>query len=259
MPIRVPDYLAARERGDLETEDRFFSNLRLRDHVFKLTYRHRFDDTLAATARLVRSGRVLDLGCSSGVAAVELAAALPACEVFGSDRMIRATYLERDRRGWLLDDRDRVIQVDGRDWAMSWFPSKRDIVFRPLRVARSFGLRLELHRGTFRRSLISLVSSTVAASGVTICEEDALRPQLAGTFQLIRVANFWNRLYFTTEELRALRDATISRLTEGGVLFVVRTHDDRSNHGTFFERRGGRLHEIERVGQGSDVTSVLVE
>ena len=47
--VRIPDLLDARSRGDLAVEDRFFSNLQLRTGVYKLTSRHRFDDTLAAT------------------------------------------------------------------------------------------------------------------------------------------------------------------------------------------------------------------
>lgn len=261
--VRVPDYLAARSRGDLETEDRFFSNLRLRDHVFKLTYRHRFDDTLAATARLVSAGRVLDLACSSGVSAVELAAALPRCEVFGTDALTRATYLSRDGHGWLLDAANRVIQVDGRDWAMSWWPSRRDLVLEPGRVIRSLALRVDRHlpqleRGAFERSEVSLLSSLVERSGVTVCEEDVLRPRLPGTFQLIRVANFWNRMYHPPHVLRRMRAVTLPRLADGGLLFVVRTHADQSNHGTFFQRRGDRLIELERIGAGSEITDVLV-
>ena len=73
--VRIPDLLDARSRGDLAVEDRFFSNLQLRTGVYKLTYRHRFDDTLAATlahAHRIGAHRVLDLACSSGVSTVEL-------------------------------------------------------------------------------------------------------------------------------------------------------------------------------------------
>jgi len=72
--VRVPDLQAARARGDLAVEDQFFGNLQLRNGVYKLTYRHRFDQTLAATAahaRRIGARRVLDVACSSGVSTVE--------------------------------------------------------------------------------------------------------------------------------------------------------------------------------------------
>jgi hypothetical protein len=159
--VRVPDLVAARARGDLAVEDQFFGNLQLRNGVYKLTYRNRFDVTLAATAahaRRIGARRVLDLACSSGVSTVELATALRECEVHGTDVMTRATYLERDGIGWLVDLRERVIQVDHPDWAMSWSPSKRDIVRHPMRVLHSLALRAERRRGALARSTISLVS-----------------------------------------------------------------------------------------------------
>ena len=265
--VRVRDLLAVRARGDLAAtiaiEDRFFANLRLRNGVYKLTYRQRFDDTLAITAEHARRTgvrRVLDVACSSGVSTVELAAALPGCEVHGTDVMTTASYIERDGIGWLVDLDDRVIQVDDRDGAMSWSPSKRDVVTHPVRVARSLALRA---RRRFRDSdlgaarTVSLVSSLVAGSGVTIHDEDALHPRVAGTFELVRVANFMNLGYWSTRELHDLRTAIVNRIADGGLLFVVRTHGDGTNHGAWFEKRGPRMVELDRIGSGSEVAAVI--
>lgn len=258
--VRVPDLFAARARGDLVVEDQFFANLRLRNGVYKLTYRHRFDATLAATvkhARRIGARRVLDVACSSGVSTVELAHALGECEVHGTDVMTSATYLERGGIGWLVDDRDRVIQVDHPRWAMSWSPSKRDLLRHPLRAAHAFALRAARRRGDLAASSVSLVSSLVPASGVQIHEEDARHPSVPGEFELVRVANFLNRLYFAPAELVALRDAVVARVSDRGVLFVVRTHEDGRHHGTFFERRGREMIELDRIGDGSEVAAII--
>jgi hypothetical protein len=66
-----------------------------------------------------------------------------------------------------------------------------------------------------------------------------------------------NRFYFPRSELALLRNAVVARLADGGVLFVVRTHGDGTNHGTFFERRGDRMIELDRIGDGSEVASVI--
>jgi SAM-dependent methyltransferase len=258
--VRVPELLAARARGDLATEDRFFANLRLRNGVYKLTHRNRFDDTLSITAmhaRRIGARRVLDVACSSGISTVELARAIDA-EVHGTDVMTSATYLERDGIGWLVDRDDRVIQVDDRDGAMSWSPSKRDIAMHPIRVARSLAHRAARRRaGAFTRTPVSLVSSLVAGSGVTMHEEDALRPQLPGMFDLVRVANFMNLGYWATRQLEDLRAAIVPRVSDGGLLFVLRTHGDGTNHGSFFEKRGSRMIELERFGSGSEVAAII--
>ncbi len=259
--VRVPELLGARARGDNNVEDRFLTQLQLRNGVYKMTERHRFDDTLDATvshANRIGAHRVLDVACSSGISTLELATALGTREVHGTDLTIEATYLERDGLGWLVDADDRVLQVDHPQWAMTWSPGKRELATHPGRVAHSLLLRA-LRRGlrSFARTQVSLISSEVAAASVEIHEEDAFEPTVKGPFELVRVANFMNIFYFSRRELLALRDAVVSRLADGGVLFVVRTHHDRSNHGSYFERRGSRMVELDRVGAGSEVRELI--
>ncbi len=259
--VRVPELLAARARGDYDVEDRFFTQLQLRNGVYKMTERHRFDDTLDATvahANRIGARRVLDVACSSGISTLELATALCTREVHGTDLTIDATYLERDGFGWLVDANDRVLQVDHPQWAMPWSPGKRELALHPIRVAHSLLLRaVRRSLRSFAHTQVSLISSQVAATSVQIHEEDARKPTVPGLFELVRVANFMNVFYFSRRQLLALRDAVVSRIADGGVLFIVRTHHDRSNHGSYFERRGSRMVELDRVGAGSEVRELI--
>jgi hypothetical protein len=259
--MRVCDFLAA--RGDLDVEDRFFTQLRVRNGVFKMTRRHRFDDTLAATTELIAQhpGRVLDLACSSGISTVELAQALArsgiAREVHGTDAVVHATYLERASYGVLVDHRGDVLQVDHPRWAQPRRPGRRDLALHPVRVIHAQVLRRFVLAGATRATPVELVSSLVATSGVSLHEEDLRIPQLPGTFGFVRVANVLNRSYFPEPELRALVGAVVARLADGGVAFVLRTHEDGSNHGTYFARRGTTMIEVARIGAGSEISELV--
>ncbi len=85
-------------------------------------------------------------------------------------------------------------------------------------------------------------------------EEDLRTPELEGTFGFVRVANVLNRSYFAEATLRGLVDAVVGRVADGGFVFVVRTHEDDSNHGTYFERRASSMVEVARIGAGSEVS-----
>lgn len=260
--MRVPEFLAG--RGDLAVEDRFFTQLRVGNGVFKMTHRHRFDDTLPATLDLIarHPGHVLDLACSSGISTVELAHALAhrriVREVHGTDAVLHTTYLERGDHGVLLDRRGVVLQVDHPRWAMARRPGRHDLVRHPLRVVHALAVRAYVVSGANRATPLDLVSSLVAGSGVILHEEDLRVPSVDGSFGFVRVANVLNRSYFADGELRDLVGAVIGRVAEGGVAFFVRTHEDGSNHGTYFERRGLSVAEIERVGAGSEITDLVL-
>jgi hypothetical protein len=259
--VRVRDFLAA--RGDLETEDRFFTHLRVRNGVFKMTRRHRFDDTLGVTTDLVarHPGRVLDLACSSGVSTVELAEALArkglTRGVHGTDAVVHATYLERGDFGVLVDSRHDVLQIDHSRWAMSRRPGRRDLALTPWRVAQGLAIRAYVLAGATRATPVELVSSLVTGSGVMLHEEELQTPRLEGSFGFVRVANVLNRSYFAERELRELATAVVTRVADGGFVFVVRTHEDGSNHGSYFERRASSMVEVARIGGGSEISELV--
>ena len=260
--MRVPEFLAG--RGDLAIEDRFFTQLRVGNGVFKMTHRHRFDDTLPQTLDLIarHPGGVLDVACSSAISTVELARALTQRgilrEVHGTDAVVHTMYLERGDCGVLLDRRGMVLQVDHPRWAIARRPGRRDLVRHPWRVVHALAVRAHVMSGATRATPLDLVSSLVAGSGVTIHEEDLRAPHVAGSFGFVRVANILNRSYFSESELLELVAAVVARVAEGGVAFFVRTKKDGTNHGTYFERRGSSLVEIARVGAGSEIKELVL-
>ncbi|HEY6034984.1 MAG TPA: hypothetical protein VIV58_12010 [Kofleriaceae bacterium] len=112
--------------------------------------------------------------------------------------------------------------------------------------------------GANRATPLDLVSSLVAGSGVVLHEEDLRAPCVEGAFGFVRVANVLNRSYFADSDLRDLVTAVLGRVAEGGVAFFVRTHEDGTNHGTFFERRGSLAVEVARVGSGSEISPLVL-
>ncbi len=164
--MRVADFLAV--RGDLEAEDRFFTQLRLRNGVFKMTRRHRFDDTFAVTGDLVERhpGRVLDIACSSGVSTVELAEAIArrglTRDVHGTDAVIHARYLERADFGVLVDSHSDVLQIDHPGWAIPRRPGRRDLALTPWRAVHAVAIRAYVLAGATR---VTPIRSRLVARG----------------------------------------------------------------------------------------------
>ena len=274
-------FMRARAEGLLELECEFLAGLVLRNGVIKTTHLHRLDDTLGpmvAAARELpnRPVRLLDVGCSSGLATVEMhrafaQAGLP-CETVGADLMTTAKYVARtDGCGLLFDAARRVLQVDIGDWAISWKPSRREALLRPLRFAKARWLATVGSR-PFRDALIhpspefrivdvSLLSSAAESTpGIRIVEEDILTPQPKGTFDLIRAANVLNRLYFSPSQIVSMTEALCRRLVEGGLLLIARSRElTRTSDGTLFRKAAGRLQTVCTINAGSEVADLVLE
>jgi SAM-dependent methyltransferase len=276
--VRVRDFLRARAAGDVDTEDRFFDHLRLRNGVFKTTGTARMEETvpfLVAHLREARGDdteplRVLDVGCSSGVSTVALHRALVAAglavETTGTDLFTRARFVERDDGcGMLFDPNERVIQVDLADWAASWAwpPRRADVVFRPRKLARAKALQ-HLAAGAFRAALyrprdrmsvtdVPLTSSRVDRTpGVSVVEEDLARPVVPGRFGFVRAANILNPGYFDGATITRFAASLFARLDDGALFFVVRSIDGQ-NRGTLFRRARDRLEVVTEMNGGSEV------
>jgi SAM-dependent methyltransferase len=277
--IPVVEYLEARARGDTSLEHAFLSCLFMRNRVTKMTSTGRLDDTLPLLVDSVRRVdgrpvRVLDVGCSAGVATLEMHQAFQAAgfnlQTFGTDLVLAARFVQRhDGWGVLFDRDDQVLQVERRRWATPWIWRRRDWVFRP--IASVLARRLVAHDlGPYRAALrgpvpgfecrsVSLLSSlTERSKNVTFSEEDLLSPGISGSFDLIRVANLLNVNYFSPDRIRQMAQALTHRLSDGGLLFVVRTHSDEPrNRGTLFRWSGGQLQRLVRINGGSEVQELL--
>ena len=279
--VPVAEFLRARAAGDLAQEAEFFANLRLRNGIFKTTRARRLDSTTPPVIGQLRAAgrssvRVLDVGCSSGISTVELHEALAAAglagETFGTDLVTSAVHVARADGCGLLFDRDRrVLQVDLGAWAGSWSwpPLRRDLLYRPHKVARGrwllgpgarpFRQALERPRPGYRVTEVPLLSSAVErAPGVCIVEEDVRAPEIPGRFDFIRAANFLNLLYFAEAEIERIARLLAERLRPGGLLLVVRTPEfEEVNHGTLFRLSDGALEPLATIGQGSDVAALV--
>ena len=272
--ITVGRYLTARQAGELAVEDEFFWQLQLASGVFKATNRNRFDDTFALLRRAVPAAlgqlRVLDVACSSGISTVELHRALArpglTIETVGTDLTTKVLHATVAGGAALIYDLEGHIlgaEIDG--MIINRHPNRAVRLHHPWRVHRARQLIAAHDRaGGFRPAAaatvteVPLVSSAVARTpGVQVVEEDLLRPQVAGQFDLIRAANVLNRGYFSDAQLRSCVAALLGRLRPDALLFVVRTAGT-VNHGTLWRLADTGPTPIDRIGDGCEI-SALVE
>ncbi|MBK9036538.1 MAG: hypothetical protein IPL61_35700 [Myxococcales bacterium] len=271
--VSVGRFLAAQRAGEIAIEDEFFWQLQLASGVFKATNQHRFDDTFDLIRRAIPPEltqlRILDVACSSGISTVELHRALArpglVIETVGTDiatKVMHATTGHGDALVYDLAGNILGAEIDG--MLINRRPNRAVRIQHPWRTYRARRLVARHERGgAFRPgagatvSEVPLVSSAVARTpGVTIVEEDILRPQVVGTFDLIRAANVLNRGYFSEERLRSFVTALLTRVRAGALLFVVRT-TDKINHGTLWRVTDTGVTAIDRVGDGSDIGALV--
>jgi hypothetical protein len=263
--------LSAAEQVDVET--RFFRHLRLPNGTYKTTYADRLPDVDAAVCDLLaaerRPGdapvRLLDVGVSSGMTTREL---LEAMEARGIARQAVAVdisvnaYLHRAFGvvDLLADPQGRVLQIalpiaaKGRPHDPQG-SAARALLQRAFDAAES---RIGGPDGARGGRPVQLISPRLLQRGdVTVVEHDLTRHHAAwdGAFDVVRAANIINLDYFDEPTLARMLGFLRGYARPGGLLVVVRTHDDtRTNHGTIFRvAAGGELEPVRRIGQGSEV------
>jgi hypothetical protein len=262
-------------------EERFFQRIRLQNGLFKVTAAHRLDDVNEVVLRYIQSRwsaetlQVLDVGVSSGITTIELAEALQRSgrkfKIVGTDLCIEASFLSY---GWhlnvLLDQQGRPLQFE-----LLGFP-----------ISNYFGARVSMWiRRTipvlFARFLFKVLASPVARRligppyqkpvrlltgrwrdypEVEFVQED-LFAEVPNRFQyhLIRAANILNHRLFSNAQLRRAIDLLRVRLKVGGLLLVVRTQEDGSNHGACYELLpDSSLRNVLSLGRGCEVDSVIL-
>jgi SAM-dependent methyltransferase len=277
--VSVREFLRARTEGRFDIESRFFSTLRVAGGVYKSTSERRLDDTTAALLpHVTPSGpgkvRVLDVGCSSGVTTVELFEALRNggidAEVVGTDRVVRARYVERaDGSAVLFDARGELLQIDIGEHALPAHLryARRAVLRRPLTAARALWLR-SWHLDAFRRANgespafrsteIALVSGRVQRTPqVTVIEEDMRSPQVVGRFDVIRAANVLNLSYHDEAAIAHMVEVLGKRLVQGGLFLVARTVEG-TNHATLFRREDSRFRSVDVLRLGTEITRLVL-
>jgi hypothetical protein len=270
------EYLRSRETGDHELETRYLTTLRLPSGVFKSTSVHRMDDAADLLVRHVADRstgalRVLDVACSSGVSTVELHEKLQhagvVCETYGTDIVTDVSLVEAgDGLGVLLDSSAKVLRVEWRGNALPWPPVRSDILFHPLHVAQTAlrlakalrGLRQAFHGDAagYRITRVPLTTATQGA-GVSLVQESIDEPRIGGAFDIVRAANILNHGYFEEADLRRMIRSILGRVTDGGLLLVLRTGMDFVNRGTLF-RCAREVSVVDRLNGGSEVESLVL-
>ena len=273
MPTASRTFLAEGRCEDeqLQTEERFFRELRLRNGTYKTTYASRMPELDAYCASLAPPGkelRLLDVGVSSGVTSLELLRAFDRAE---RQVALLATDLVMDGRlfRWggcelLVDSTDEVLQIAigrlsrGRphepsaslrraalDMAMRW--TGRIVQALPLRPVE-----------------MPIVSKVLARRPDVSFRETDVFSFVSGWdrgFWLVRAANVLNLDYFSVAQLRSAVRHLVQYVQSDGLLLLNRTIEpDRVNHGTVFRRDAqGQLHVLRRFGHGSEIEALALD
>jgi phosphosulfolactate synthase (CoM biosynthesis protein A) len=82
--------------------------------------------------------------------------------------------------------------------------------------------------------------------------------ELDKRYDMIRAANILNLDYFSDEFLAAALQSLGECLDAGGMLCVVRTRSDGSNHGSLFEKAENGFNAVQRIGDGSEIEHIVL-
>ena len=268
--------LGVEEQNDVET--RFFRQLRLPNGTYKTTYANRLPDVDAALCELLVADRttadqshvhLLDVGVSSGITTRELLEAMEAHgiprEAVAVDLSVNA-YLRRvlGVADVLVDSEGHVLQLalpfvtKGRPHDPAGSPA-RALLQQAIVVAERI---VGGPGGAQRGQPVRLISPRLLRRpDVTVVEHDLTRhrPEWDGRFDVVRAANVLNLEYFDEGTLSRMLGYLAGYLRPGGLLVVVRTHDDtRTNHATIFRLVDAATPvPVARINEGSEVEPLV--
>ncbi len=264
-----------------DVEEAFFTSLMTRNKTYKTTFRQRFADVNPQLIAHLQQGaireiKVLDIGVSSGVSTIELYDDLRVAgfepDVVATDILIDA-FLVRilPHCHALVDEQGFPLRFDVFGATMKPWVTPQDyrngffVLRKGINVAFSRRARRVLRRGGDRDvQHVQLVTPRLLVKeGVVVCNDDITRQNdgLTGKFDFIRAANILNRGYFPEDSLNTIVGNITSYLRKAsGFLLVLRTHEDRSNHGTLF-RIGSRdrFEIVTRFGTGSEIEDMVLQ
>jgi hypothetical protein len=257
-----------------ETENNFFSGIRIANRTFKTTLSGRMSELDKRTVQLARDRGwrnpvILDVGVSSGATTIDL------LETMRSSRLsptITATDLIIEARIFAIAPGIRVLedslgnslQYELFGWGIRpWNrPSGLDFV-KGYFLLRSLAIILA---AIFPKShvmdvkLISRLRMFSTMGEVEFLENDLTRrcPDFENRFDIVRAANVLNRGYFELLKLQGMVDnLTTYARKSGGLIIINRTHEDGTNHGTFFEVSDNAPHVVQRIGSGSEIEALV--
>lgn len=261
-------------------EEDFFTSLMASNKTYKTTFHDRFSDINPHLLGYLLhhappAPRVLDVGVSSGISTVELYDDLRQggleVEIIATDILIDALLVRVFPKCYALVEpggfplRFDLPLVTMKPWVT------RDDYYNGFFILRKFVNIIFVHRvhrlllnpGYAGISEVKLVTPrALAKEDITVCTDDISQYNSAfeANFDFVRVANVLNKGYFSPTVLSKMI-ANIGRYLRKphGSLFVVRTHEDRVNHGTLFRRGDDQYFEVvRRFGSGSEVEDVVL-
>jgi len=261
-------------------EEDFFTSLMTRNKTYKTTFHDRFSDINPYLLEYLLhhappAPKALDVGVSSGISTLELYDDLRQggleVEILGTDILVDA-FLVRvfPKCHALVEPSGFPLRFDLPLVTMKPWVTRHDY-YNGLFILRKFINTLFTHRayrilrnpGDARISEVKLVAPrALAKAGITVCTDDISRYNsgFEARFDFVRAANVLNKGYFSPTVLSTMI-ANIGRYLRKphGSLFVVRTHENRVNHGTLF-RRGDDQHfeVVNRFGSGSEIEDVVL-
>jgi chemotaxis methyl-accepting protein methylase len=77
-------------------------------------------------------------------------------------------------------------------------------------------------------------------------------------FDVIRVANLVQRVYFDDDTLRKIVINLRDRLRDGGILIICRTTENGVNHATIFRRTGDCFVFDASINDGAEVRDLVL-
>jgi hypothetical protein len=255
-----------------KTEDNFFSGIRLANQTFKTTLSGRMRDVDEITIRLARergwlSPAIMDVGVSSGATTIDLFDAMtsngfvPA--ITATDLTIGATiFAVAPGMRVLEDSHGNSLQYELFGYGIRSWPRRLDFItgYSLLRrLARTLAAKRP-KSPVMDVKLVSRLRTLAMTDKIKFLENDLANrsPEFDSRFDIVRAANVLNRSYFDSAKLRLMVDNLMAYARKpGGLIVINRTHDDGTNHGTFFEVATTGPRVVRRIRSGSEIESLL--
>jgi hypothetical protein len=272
-------------------ERRFFDRVALTNGTYKTTYPNRLDNVneafLPHIVKLAkRPIRIMDVGASSGISTSEWYSYLSRsgvdCDITGTDLTIYVslvTFRFTSKVAALVDRDGNIVHFDL--FGMGWPRQPSSKFFRPntLRtiVARALfwgatmldGKRLPAKAESIpsrcgrmlKYQPVALPSRSFAQNHrVRMIEDDLLAEnnlEMCRAFDVIRAANVLQSVYFPVDLIERMLATLKQRLTEGGLLIIVKTEPSGNNNASTFRLLGNQFSVVDRFGNGSEIEHII--
>ena len=265
-----------------EIERRFFTKVRLPNGTYKTTYRHRLDDVNEWLLEFLPSNRclnIMDVAVSSGFSTVEWSDHLQAHgfqhQLVASDLVTEAwltswsiwlaVLFDSSGQDPLLLEIGRVtVPVRSDRWLAR---ALRPLLFPLLRAIAAVGRRVGpappmapvVPRRWVHRSVPLVSPELHRRQDIEIVQDDITTPgRFPLAFDVIRVANLVQRVYFDDDTLRKIVINLRDRLRDGGILIICRTTENGVNHATIFRRTGDCFVFDASINDGAEVRDLVL-